>query len=317
MKRYIAANVAWVVVLSAAALSACAQQSAAGAAQLLRQGKLAEARAIFESILQSNPADADARMGEELACEQMAIQARAAGNADEALRILMQANQQLPNSARLLYDLGMQEQGMHLAYDAEQAMTAAEKLAPTEPNVQYAMARIKMDRGDLASAQSHMEAYLKQRPNEASGHFGLGMILLMGLQFDAARAEFQRSVELQPVQTESWYELGDIALKQQNYEEALMKFQKVLERDARHGGALEGAGEASFKQKNYEQALEFLQRAVQVAPKYAPSHYYLGLTFSRLGRKDDATRELELSNQLKAEEKKLSSSRIQQTKTQP
>jgi tetratricopeptide (TPR) repeat protein len=294
------------------ALPLCAQSSEADAEQLLQQGKFAEARTAYERQISASPSDLVAQNGEVLACEQLALQARSRGNNDEALNILVQARKLVPGNVRLLYDLGLLEEEMHLFYDSDQTLAEAEKLAPNVPDVLYAVARIKMDRGDLAAAQAHMEAYLKQRPTDASAHFGLGRIYQIGLQFDAARAAFLRSVELQPVQTESYYELGDLALKQGDYDEALARFNKVLERDANHGGALEGAGEASFKEKKYDQARGFLEHAVAVAPSYAPSHYYLGLTLARLGRKEESAQELERANQLTEAEKKNSGARIRQ-----
>lgn len=294
-----------------------AQSTAEDGQRLLREGNMSAARAAFELVLSVNPADAQAQAGEVQASEQLALQARAKGSADEALTILVQARKLVPDNPRLLFDLGMLEEEMHLLFDSDQTLAAAEKLAPQAPGVLYAVARIKMERGDLTAAQSHMEAYLKQRPNDASAHYGLGRIYQLGLQFDAARSEFLRAVELQPVQTESYYELGDLALKQGDYDEALARFNKTLERDPNHGGALEGSGEACFKQKKYDQAKEMLERAVAAAPGYAPSHYYLGLTLARLGRKEDSARELDRANQITDAEKKNAGSRIQQPESKP
>jgi tetratricopeptide (TPR) repeat protein len=290
-----------------------AQDSLSAAQQMLSAGDWSGAREKFETVLSADPANAAAQAGEVEATERLALAARAAGKADEALAALIEGRKLVPHNTRLLFDLGMQEEEMRLFYDADQALTEAEKLAPADPNVLYAVARIKMDRGDLPAAQSHLEAYLKVHPDDASAHFGLGRIYQTALQFDQARSEFLRSVELQPVQTESYYALGDLALKQGDYDEAVVRFNKTLERDPNHGGALEGSGEALFKQKKYEEARETLERAVAAAPNYAPSHYYLGLTLARLGRKEESARELDRANQITEAEKKNANNRIQQT----
>jgi tetratricopeptide (TPR) repeat protein len=108
------------------------------------------------------------------------------------------------------------------------------------------------------------------------------------------------------VQTEAYYQLGDIALGQGDFVEAISEFSKTLARDPKHGGALTGTGQAYFKQKQYVQAEDFLQRAVVAAPDYQTSHYYLGLTLARLGRKEDSERELSLATQLAATQAKRS-----------
>jgi tetratricopeptide (TPR) repeat protein len=193
---------------------------------------------------------------------------------------------------------------MRLFHDADKSLAAAAELDPGNAMLLYAQARVKMDLGQLDPAKEKMQAYLKLRPDDAGAHYGLGRIYRLGMEFDKAQAEFQRSIELQPTQTESYYELGDLALKQGNFAEAIAQFSKTLERDSKHGGALEGAGEAYFKQKQYERAKTFLERAVAAAPNYSPSHYYLGLTLARLGRKEDSERELETAAKLADAENK-------------
>jgi tetratricopeptide (TPR) repeat protein len=280
-------------------------------AELLRSGKVSEARDAFESILNIDPANKEAQAGEVDSNERMALDARAKGQMNDALTYLVRAQQFVPKNARLLYDLGIQEDDMHLYQDADRSLGAAELLNPGDPNLIYAVARVKMDLGQLSAAEENMQAYLKLRPNDASAHYGLGHVYQLGLQFDKARTEFQRSIELQPVQTEAYYQLGDIALGQGNFSEAISNFNKTLTRDPKHGGALAGTGQVYFKQKQFAQAEDFLERAIAAAPDYETSHYYLGLTLARLGRKEDSERELALATKLAEEAKKNARSGIQ------
>ncbi|MGA7339969.1 MAG: tetratricopeptide repeat protein [Terracidiphilus sp.] len=291
-----------------------AAQSPSGAADgdlLLQAGKYREARDAFEAVLGSDPHNAPAQAGDVEASERLALQARAAGRMDDALQALLRARDIIPHNARLLFDLGILEDQMGLFEDADKSLAAADALNPGDPETLYGVARVKMDLGQLAAAQEKMEAYLRLRPDDASAHFGLGRIFQIGLQFDKARAEFMRSIALKPVQTESYFELGDLALKQGNFEEALAQFNTTLARDPRHGGALEGSGEALFKEKKFEQARDILERAIAAAPDYPPSHYYLGLTYARLGRKDDSERELTLASKLADKQNHSSAGRIE------
>jgi tetratricopeptide (TPR) repeat protein len=280
-------------------------------AELLKSGKVSEARYAFESILDVDPANKEAEEGEVDSSERMALDARTKGQMNDALTCLVRAQQFVPKNARLLYDLGIQEDDMHLYQDADRSLGAAELLNPGDPNLVYAVARVKMDLGQLSAAEENMQAYLKLRPNDASAHYGLARVYQLGLQFDKARPEFQRSIDLQPVQTEAYYQLGDIALGQGNFSEAIANFNKTLARDPKHGGALAGTGQVYFKQKQFTQAEDFLERAIAAAPDYEKSHYYLGLTLARLGRKEDSERELALATKLADEAKKNARSGIQ------
>jgi tetratricopeptide (TPR) repeat protein len=298
-------------------LAAQAAPSPAQGFALLDAGKPDAARQVFESILGSNSSDSEAQQGEVKASETLALQERGAGHMVEALRALMRAREFAPRNAHLLSDLGILEEEMKLYPDAEKALALSQQIDPSNLDNYYAMARVKMDEGQLDVAEQNMHVYLQSRPDDAGAHYGLGRIYELGMQFDKAKPEFQRSLELRPAQTESWYELGDMALKQNNYAVALTDFQKVLARDGRHGGALAGSGQALFREKRYSEALEYLRRAIAAAPDYQPGHYYLGLTLGRLGQKEESDRELLTAQKLADEENRNAGRRYQLSPAPP
>jgi tetratricopeptide (TPR) repeat protein len=296
-------------------LAAQAAPSPAEGFALLDAGKPDAAREVFESILGNNPSDGEAQRGEVKASETLALKERSVGHMLEALQALMRARDFAPRNEHLLSDLGILEEEMKLYPEAEKALALAQQLDPSSLDNYYAMARVKMDEGQLDAAEQNMHVYLQSRPDDA--HYGLGRIYELGMQFDKAKPEFQRSLELRPVQTESWYELGDMALKQNDYADAVTDFKNVLARDGRHGGALAGSGQALFREKRYDKALEYLRRAVAAAPDYQPGHYYLGLTLSRLGQKEEADRELLTAQKLADEENRNAGRHYQLSQAPP
>jgi tetratricopeptide (TPR) repeat protein len=285
-----------------------AEISTEAAEQQFQSGKIEEARDAFEAILKAHPDDTAAQRGEVSSSERLALDSRQAGHSDDALKALLRAQTFAPNDQRLLYDLGVLEDEMHLYRDADRTLTALEQLHPSDPQTLYAMARVKLDLGQLTPAEEKMKAYLVLQPNDASAHYGLGRVYQLGLQYDKAQAEFQRAIELQPLQTASYYELGDIALGQGAFDDAIANFNKTLARDPKHAGALAGIGEAYFKQKKFAEATEYLNRAIAAAPNYPAGHYYLGLTLARTGHKEDSQRELELATKLADEQHKSETS---------
>lgn len=299
------------------AASACRMQAQQPTIQsgtaLLESGDAAQARDVFESILHADPSSVPAQNGEVAAGERIALDQRAQGKMADALQTLMRAQHYAPESARLAYDLGVLEDEMHLYPEATASLDKARQLHFSDPSLLYAQARVFLDRQQLGPAEEKMLAYLNLHPDDATAYYGLGRIYQLGLQFDKARQAFQKSIELHPEQTEAWFQLGDLALKQNRDDEALADFQHTLARDPQHGGALAGAGQALFQQKHYPQALDYLNRAVAAAPDYAPAHYYLGLTLARLGRKDEAQRELTDAAKLADAENRQSSTRYQIT----
>ena len=269
------------------------------AASLLQQGEPSEARQLYQAILSSDASNVQAQQGLVDASERLALNARAHGDNDTALRLLLSAQSLAPANLKLLYDLGVLEDSMNLYADADLAVARLQALAGVDdPKVLYLAARVKLDLGQLETAERLMRAYIRISPNDASAHYGLGRILQLGQQLDQAKTEFLRSLELRPQQTESYYRLGEIAIAQARYDDALSAFAKTLAGAPSHGGALTGTGIAFFRLKRYDDAVDTLKRAIVVAPTYQPAHYYLGLSLSRLGQKVESDRELARATEL-------------------
>lgn len=268
------------------------------------------ARTGYEAILAAHPNDAAAQSGEVQVSEDLALKARATGDRDSALAILLRAQTFAPESTKLLYDLGVLEDEMHLYHDADRTLSRAAELGANDLNLLYAAGRVKLDLGQLNAAEEKMITYLKQKPEDASAHYALGRIYHQGLHFEKAIAEFQRSIELQPRQTESYYQLGETQLEQGEYEQAIKNFSITLQRDPNHAGALVGTGMAYYRQRQYDKSAQFLEEAIHAAPEYQPGHYYLGLTLARLGKAEESQRELTIATSLAEKDNKREANRL-------
>lgn len=284
--------------------------STAEAQGLQAEGKLDQARDLYERVLVLNPGDAEAQEGMASTSERLSLKARAAGDMNAALEALVRAQKVEPDHQRVLLDLGILEDEMSLDMDAVSTLEHLVALKPADPNAFYALARVDMSLGRLEAAEEEMRAYLKVRPLDASAHYGLGRIYLQGLQFDKAQEEFEESIRIQPKQSEGFYQLGQADLNQNKLEESIVQFQRALERNPKHGGALVGIGTAYFKLKQYDKAKEWLVRATEAAPEYQPGHYYLGLTLARLGDAAGSRRELDVATELAAKDNKQSATRL-------
>jgi len=264
----------------------------------LAHGLHDEALKSFESVLRADLHNMEARKGEVKAAVAAALQAKRAGDNDGALVYLVRARKYLPDDPELLFDFGVQADKMHLYMDAEEALNKSLELRPGDAQTIYALGHVELDEGRMPEAEKHLREYLKLRPDDASAHYGLGKLLHMLARNEEAEAELSRSIELQPQQTESYYELGEIELNLQDNEEAAALFQKVLRRNPKHGGALTGMGIVAYRKREYATAESYLQSAVQAAPDYSPAHFHHGMVLERLGRKEQAEKELAAAKSL-------------------
>ncbi len=265
---------------------------------------LEASRDRYEAVLAATPQDPSAQTGEVEVSERLALAARAAQDQNTALGDLLRAQKLVPESPRLLFDLGVLEEQIGLYRDAGTTAEHLRALTPADPKTVYLAARVELDLGQLGSAERDMRTYLQAQPGDATAHFGLGRILENAGQGTAAKAEFQRSIELQPGQTESFYHLGQLALQAGDFPAVLAADATVLERNPHHGGALTATGIAYFREKRYPEAETALQRAVTEAPEYQLGHYYHGLVLARLGKKEESTRELALAAKMAEDDNK-------------
>lgn len=52
-------------------------------------------------------------------------------------------------------------------------------------------------------------------------------------------------------------------------------------------------GQAAYESGKYNEAVESLENAIKIRPEHARAHYYLALSYERLGKKDDAVKLLD------------------------
>lgn len=220
------------------------------------------------------------------------------GNTDQALSCADQARRLAPGDPETQYAFGMValETGMYA--DAQIALLQALKLKPSDGEAKYALARVYLKENRAQDAESEMRQYVDEHPQDASAQYGLGYILVAEQKLDAAQAAFERSLDLQPSQTESLFQLGEIALQKGQVETARKRYSEALLTDSHHAGALTGLAVMAFRTGNYTEAGQDLKSAISASPSYAKAHYYYGLLLSKTGDKQGAAREFEAATRL-------------------
>jgi len=264
----------------------------------LQTSRIDDAVPQFQEALRLAPGRADA-MGPLL--NAWAVQARtaaAAGELEKALSILLQARKLSPKNPDVLYDFGMVALRMSLFPDAAAAFQGVLAVRPDDANALYGLGRAQMSLHKYQDAAETFSHYVQHYPQDASGHYALGVTLAALQRPSEATAEFRRSIEIQPVQTESYFQLGRICQDQDDLPCAADNFDRVLERDAHHAGALGGKGRVEFQKKDYAKAAELLQQSISVDAAVREPHYYLGLTYARMGRGAESQAELQRATEI-------------------
>jgi tetratricopeptide (TPR) repeat protein len=256
----------------------------------------------FQEALRIDPGRSDALSSLLNVWRAQARDALRSGDLEKALAVLIQAHKMAPQDADGTFEFGMVALRMSLLPDAIQAFQEVLSVRKDDPGALYGLGRAQIELSKYQEARESFERYVQLRPKDASGHYALGFALQALQQTPEARRQFEHSIELQPMQTESYFQLGLMDLEGNNLESAASRFNRVLERDPKHAGALTGMGRVEFQRKDYQKAVELLQSAIASDPSLREAHYYLGMSYARLGKKDDSEKELQLASQLEHEE---------------
>jgi tetratricopeptide (TPR) repeat protein len=252
----------------------------------------------FEKALQANRSDPAAKKGEVAAAVKYSLAEKREHREQAGLWLLLRAQYWVPDDPDLLVDLGVQEDDLKLFVDADIALTEALRIRPNNLNALYTAARVKMDLGQMQSAEQAWLTYIKHDSSNPAAYYGYGAVLQTLGRNDEARREFQQSIEENPNQAESYYRLGELARHEGNKTEARMQYQEAIARDSMHGGALTGLGILNYEEKKYDQAERELEDAIKSVPDYRTARYYRGLTLAKMGRQKEAQAELSLAMQL-------------------
>jgi tetratricopeptide (TPR) repeat protein len=228
--------------------------------------------------------------------------AAAAGDSERSLALLREARAYAPDNPDVQYEFGTVALQLSLWRDAIAAFQETLKLRQNDPMALYGLGRAFLGEWKFEDARQQFARYVQARPDDASGHCALGMTLASLEDTQEARQQFERSIALSPEQTESYFRLGLIELNMKDLDEAAANFRQVLSRDSKHAETLSALGRVAFQQKHYADAIDLLQRALANNDSLHEAHYYLGLTFARIGRKEEADNQLQIATRLERDE---------------
>jgi tetratricopeptide (TPR) repeat protein len=220
------------------------------------------------------------------------------GDPATALALLTDARKLDPQNPDVQLEFGDAALQMSRWQDAIDAFQQVVRVRERDPRALWGLARAYTGLSKFEDARQQFARYVAARPDDSAGHSALGMTLAALERPVEARAEFEKSIALTPAQTESYYRLALLDLDSKDLDSAARNLHHALEHDPKHAGVLAALGRVEFEQKNYAAAVGLLQRAIANDDSLEVAHYYLGLTYSRTGRKAESDQEFQRAIQL-------------------
>jgi len=234
---------------------------------------------------------------------------------ERALSYWMRAKKIKPTNPEILFGFGRVCLKMDLLEDAEPALTQAVNLRPDNLPYQYMLASTKVGKKQFDAGQDILEGLLKRKPSDPQLHYALGSVLYLQSHLEGAAVHLRESVRLQPEQLAPYYYLALVARDQGRDVEAIQALETLLQRYPDHAPSCEALGSLLMSARRYPEAEASLEKAVRLNPKSVKANYQLGLLLTRMGKKEEADKRLEIAKALRKDD--AENSRLQLRLTDP
>lgn len=184
-----------------------------------------------------------------------------------------------------------------LSTEASQRLLA---VAPGSIPAHTLNAEVLETQGRTADAIAEYRKVIALNPRQPDAHYELGRLLLSVAQADAEREEarraFEEELKIDPGNAASEYQLGDLARQERQWQEAIEHFERARRLAPQSLEVLLGIAGTLIAQGKFEDAREPLEKAIKLDAGNSQAHYMLSTVYRRLGREQDAARELDLYN---------------------
>ncbi|HEY1170910.1 MAG TPA: tetratricopeptide repeat protein [Verrucomicrobiae bacterium] len=160
-----------------------------------------------------------------------------AGKPAEALVLLKQATELLPQNAQAWNHLGLAYHQTGKLEDAAQAYNQALRLDRDLVAVRYNLGTLMLDHGDPARALNEFKTFTLLKPESVEGHVQQGTAHLRLRQWSEAESAFVTAQKLDKSNPEALNGLGLVLLQRQRVRDAATYFNAAIQQDPKFAAA--------------------------------------------------------------------------------
>ncbi len=222
---------------------------------------------------------------------------------DLAAGVLSQLRKSYPKNPQVLY--AAYRTYSDLSTDARIALSLA---APDSAQMHQLMAHEEIREGDTNGAIAQFRKAIAIDPRLPDVHYELAEVLKTARDPAAKKeavAEYGVALQQNPRDEKSILSLAEIADQQGETEQAFRDYSKAVELKPSDAVAKVGLAKVLIAMDQGDKALPLLEDAVRLDPTIPTAHYLLGTQYRKMGRVDDARRQVELYKQYENMKDKL------------
>jgi tetratricopeptide (TPR) repeat protein len=233
------------------------------------EGRLDEARAIYEEVRAREPENPDA-------LHLLGLIAFEAGHTEEAVALVQLAIAKAPNFTSAITNLATMLRQMRRGGEAMGLFRRSVEIRPTSPAGHRDLGYALLQQGVLDEAAEHLVQAVQLDPEDHVAHVGLGLARLNQGRLPEAEASLRHALGLRPAAHEIHLNLGAALRAQGRLDEAIGSFRVALLLRPNYPAALVNLSAALVQAGRMDEALEFLPRALEAMPERGEVHLLHG-----------------------------------------
>ena len=267
------------------------EQALAKAKSHMKKGEVAEAQALYATILKAFPNNKKAQQGltalgggQRSAAEQGPPQAVInqlvtlynQGQLELVIEQAKNLTKQYPASFMLWNILGVANKSLGKVAEATNAF-----INVTRYNSNFAegfsnLGVVLEDQGQLDDAMTAHKRAIKLKPAFFEAYNNMGAILRKLGNLEESINSYKKAITLKPNYIEAHNNLGVALAEKGNLREAIASYQQALSHKPDYAEAYSNMGNALKDQGKLEEAIEAYNKALIITPYFADAHYNMG-----------------------------------------
>jgi superkiller protein 3 len=222
------------------------------------------------------------------------------GHHRDAIPYLEKASQLIPDSAEITYALGTCYIQTRNPDKSRQAFARMFKVQQSSAAAYLINAQMLVRQQFEELAEQELKRALELDPKLPQVNFLLGEMAIFHAEIDRGIALLQKEIEINPAFALAYYWLGEAYTRQLKWDEAIAPLQKSIWLNPYFSGPYIVLGKVYLKKEELPNAESMLRRAIQMDPNNFSAHHLLAQVLQRANRPEEAKREFETAERLRA-----------------
>jgi len=246
-----------------------------------QQGQLAQAKALYEQVLQKQPQHFDA-------LHLLGVVAAQSNQLTIALALISQAIEINPNHAEPYANRGNALQELKRLEEAIDSYDRAIAIQPDFDQANFNRGKALKALGRLEEAIASYDQAIAIQPNYADADYNRGNALLELKRLDEAIASYDRVIAIHPGYAKAHNNRGNALEKLKRWDEAVASYDRAIALNPDYAEAYSNRGNALKQQNRFEQALASHARAIALNPHFAEAYSNRGNALKERHQWDEA-----------------------------